>query len=145
MPVAIAKFERFFRSAAELDVDKSDLDRYDEFVNDKVDDLLIRAGANAKANGRDVIAPQDLPITKGLQESIHQFRKLPEYEELRPVLDGLVRRPVLDMALGEDADERLPDVAGGLSVALARSFRILDPNVKNPATAPWDRAFALFS
>ncbi|MCW2506553.1 MAG: hypothetical protein JWO79_4837 [Actinomycetia bacterium] len=145
MPVAIARFERFFRSAAGLDVDKSDLNRYDEFVNDKVSDLLIRAEANAKANGRDVIAPQDLPITKGLQESIHQFRRLGEYGELRPILDGLVRRPVLDLALGEDADQRLPDVAGGLSVALAQSFRILDPDVKNPATEHWDRAFALFS
>jgi hypothetical protein len=145
MPVAISKFERFFRAAAQLDVDKSDLDRYGEFVNDKVYDLLLLAQGNAKANDRDVILWRDLPLTKGLQENMHEFRRLDEYDELRPVLDELTRRPALDMALGEEADERLPELSGGLSVALARSFRIVDPDVKNPRSEHWDRAFALFS
>jgi hypothetical protein len=38
----------------------------------------------------------------------------------------------------------LHDVFGGISVALARSFRLLDPDVKNPSTQHWDRAFDLF-
>ena len=76
--MAIAKFERFFRLAAGLDVDKSDLKRYSDFVNDKLYDLLLRAQAAAKANGRDVIEPHDLPITKGLQERIHEFRRIDE-------------------------------------------------------------------
>ena len=62
----ISRFERLFRVAAELDVDKSDLKRYNDFVNQKVYDLLLRGEANAKANHRDIIAPFDLPITKGL-------------------------------------------------------------------------------
>jgi hypothetical protein len=39
---------------------------------------------------------------------------------------------------------RLPDVVGGLSVALARTFKILDPDVKNPQTSHWERAFQVF-
>ena len=69
MPVmAISKFERFFRLAASLDVDKSDIKRYADFVNQKIYDLLLMGAATAKANDRDVIQPWDLPMTKGLQE-----------------------------------------------------------------------------
>jgi hypothetical protein len=39
----------------------------------------------------------------------------------------------------------LPEVFGGLSVALARSFRVIDPTVSNPSTRHWDRVFTLFA
>ena len=71
------KFERFFRLAASLDIGKQDVKRYTDFVNHKIHDLLLRAEATAKANGRDVVDPQDLPITKGLQECIPCVRKAP--------------------------------------------------------------------
>ena len=35
----------------------------------------------------------------------------------------------------------LAEVFGGISVALARSFRIVDPRVTNPSSEHWDRAF----
>jgi hypothetical protein len=41
-------------------------------------------------------------------------------------------------------ESRLPEVVGGLSVALARSFKVVDPGLKNPQTIQWERAFALF-
>jgi hypothetical protein len=53
----IAKFERFFRLAAGLDVDKADIKRYDDFVNHKLHDLLIRGEAAAKANGAILSSP----------------------------------------------------------------------------------------
>ena len=40
---------------------------------------------------------------------------------------------------------RLPEVAGGLSMALAESFSIVDPDVANPQTWQWERVFRLFS
>jgi hypothetical protein len=145
MPVlAIERFERFFRAAASLDVDKSDLKRYGDFVDKKVYDLLLIAQATAKANSRDVIAPQDIPVTKGLQERVHEFRRLDEEIELRPILDALTARPPLDLALGDDTERRLPDIVGGLSVALARIFKIMDPELKNPQTAHWERALRTF-
>ncbi len=146
MPVvAIDRFERFFRAAASLDVDKSDLKRYGDFVDEKVYDLLLIAQAKAKANGRDVIAAYDVPVTKGLQECVHEFRKLDVEIELRPILDALTARPPLDLALGEDAERSLPGVVGGLSVALARTFKIMDPEVKNPRTEHWERALRTFN
>lgn len=140
----ISKFERFFRLAASLDVDKDDLRRFDEFVNDKIYDLLLRGVANAKANGRDVIEPQDVPITKGLQESIHAFEAIDEEVSLDAILEQLTRRPPLDVVYSDETEARLPQIAGGLGVALARTFRILDENLKNPQTQQWDRATRVF-
>ena len=142
--MAIAKFERFFRLAASLDVDKSDLKRYSDFVNDKIYDLLLRAQAAAKANGRDVIEPYDLPITKGLQERIHEFRRIDEQIELQPILDQLAARPPLDLAYSEETEARFPEIAGGISVALAHSFKVIDPDLKNPQTKHWECALRIF-
>ena len=142
--MAIAKFERFFRVAAGLDVDKSDLKRYSDFVNAKIYDLLHRGQAAAKANGRVIIEPFDPPITKGLQEQIHAFRNIEEQIELKPILDHLAARPPLDLAYSEETEARLPEIAGGISVALARTFKILDPELKNPQSEHWERSQRIF-
>jgi hypothetical protein len=145
MPVfGVAKFERFFRAAAELDVDKNDLKRYSDFVERKLYDLLLIGQATAGANARDIVEPWDLPITKGLQESMHAFRKLDEGIELEPILGRLAAYPPLDRALSEETEARLPAVVGGLSVALARTFRVIDPDTKNPQSQHWERVFHVF-
>jgi uncharacterized protein DUF1931 len=140
----IARFERFFRRSAGLDVDKEDLRRYGDFVHRKTSDLLLRAEANAKANGRDVIQSFDLPITKGLQESIHAYRRMRDELEIEPSLRDLVRLPPSDLAYGEEVDTRLPEIIGGLSYALACTFKIVSPELKNPQTRHWEMAFKLF-
>jgi hypothetical protein len=146
MPVmAVSKFERFFRLAASLDVDKSDIKRYADFVNQKIYDLLLMGVATAKANDRDVIQPWDLPMTKGLQENIHAFRKLDTETGLEDVLERLAALPPLELALADETEVRLPQIAGGLSLCLAQAFTIVDPNVKNPQTIQWERVFRLFN
>ena len=142
--MSVAKFERFFRIAAGLDVDKQDLKRCSDFINHKIYDLLIQAEAAARANGRVSIEPFDLPTTKGLQESIHQFRKIDEQIELRPILDQITLQPPLNLAYGEETEGRLPEVVGGLSLALARAFKIIDGHLKNPQTEHWQRCFRIF-
>lgn len=142
--MAVPRFEHFFRSAAGLDVDKDDLRRYGDFVNDKLYDLLVIGEAHAKANRRDIIEPWDLPISKGLQESIHRFRRLDEDIELKPILEQLAALPPLDLSLGEETVGRLPEIVGGLSMALAQAFKIVEPDVKNPATEQWERTIRVF-
>ena len=72
MPVmGFTKFERFFRAAGGVSVDRDDIKRYLDFVKDALYDLLLIGQATAKANVREVILPWDLPVTKGLQESVH--------------------------------------------------------------------------
>jgi hypothetical protein len=117
---------------------------YSDFINRKVYDLLVPGEAAAKANDRVFIEPFDLPITKGLQESIHEFRKMDEQIELQPILAHLTPRPPHDLAYGEDTESRLPEVVGGLSEALARTFKIIDGNLKNPAIRHWQQYFRIF-
>ena len=142
--MAVARFERFFRLAAGIDVDKGDLERYDDFINDRLYALLVRGAATAKANGRDVMLPWDVPITKGLQECIHAFRRIEQEVELQAILDQLARHPPLDAAYGEETSARLPEIVGGLSVALARTFKLMEPGLKNPRTDHWERASDVF-
>jgi hypothetical protein len=142
--MGVAKFERFFRAAAGLDVDRNDLKRYNDFVNRKIYDLFLIAQAAARANARDVVEPWDLPIGKGLQECIHAFRDIDEEIELQPLLDQLTAEPAVDLAATEETRARLPLIAGGLSVALARTFRILEPERHNPRAVEWEQAIALF-
>ncbi|MGZ5033835.1 MAG: DUF1931 family protein [Usitatibacter sp.] len=142
--MGISKFEHFFRRAAGLDVDKADLKRYSDFVNHKIHDLLLRAQAVAKMHGRDVILPMDLPVTKGLQESIHDYLDIDEGIELTDILEELTRLPLLDLGYSDELRAELPRIAGGISVALARTFKIMDPRLKNPQTEQWEKAFRVF-
>lgn len=137
--MSVAKFERFFREAGGLDVDKEDLRRYSDFVNDKLYDMLLRAQAVAHANIRDVIQPHDLPIGNGLQENIIRFRRMDQEIELKPILDHMANRPPLDKTLSDETEAELPNVVGGLSVAMAHMFKIIDPDLKNPHGEQWER------
>jgi hypothetical protein len=143
-PSAVARFQRLFRAAAGVDVDKNDLKRYDDFIDRKIYDLLLIGQAHAKANARDVIQSSDLPVTKKLQESIHAFRSLDEEIELRPILEELAKRPPLDLAVAEETEQALPEIAGGLTLALARAFTIIEPERRNPQTDQWVMVAALF-
>ena len=144
MPVmGVSRFQRFFRVVASLDIDENDLKRYDEFVNRKLYDLLVRGEANARANMRDVIAPHDLPITAGLQRSIHEFERLDEEIELKPILDGLTRRPPLDLEYSIETEAGLPVIAGGISVALAHTIKTVEPALEAPHSEHWERSFRI--
>jgi hypothetical protein len=142
--MSISKFEHFFRRAASLDIDKEDLRRYSDFVNHKIHDLLLRAEAVARMHTRDVILPMDLPITKGLQESIHDYGDIDTDIELTGILEQLTRLPLLDLDYSDDTRAELPRIAGGISVALARTLKIIDPQLKNPRTEHWEKAFRVF-
>ena len=143
-PSGIPAFERFFRSVASITIHKNDVRRFREFVDEQIDDIAIAGRNSAKWNGRDVVVPQDLPITKGVQERMREFDKLEEAEEIRELLRQVVRQPPGDVTFAEDTERLLPELFGGLSIALARSFRVVDPKVSNPSTEHWDRVFTLF-
>src|SRR6478752_675448 len=117
----IPEVKRFFREAGDVDVDKSDIARFRAFVDEKIDDIAVSARDTARWNGRDVIARQDLPITKGLQERMREFARMDEAAQLRTWLQGSLRRPPDEVTFGEDTEDTLVEVFGGISVALARS------------------------
>jgi hypothetical protein len=145
MPVmGFTKFERFFRAAGGVSVDRDDIKRYLDFVNDAIYDLLLIGQATAKANVRDIIEPWDLPVTKGLQQSTHAFRRIEEEIELEPILESLTAHPPLDYALSDVTQARLPELFGGISVALARTFKLVDADMKAVHSEEWERAFSVF-
>jgi Domain of unknown function (DUF1931) len=138
------QIEHFFRAAAGLDVAKEDIKRYFEFVDQKIADLLLIAQRSAKANDRIRVEPRDLPITKGLQESIYAFEAVDVEIGLGRILDRAVPEPPIDLAYSDEIEARLASIAGGLSFAVARTFRVIDPQSRHPATEQWERAFQIF-
>ena len=143
--MAVPRFQRLFRRTAAIGVDKMDLRRYSEFVNRKLYDLLVVGERAARLNGRSAIEPFDLPITQGLQKCIEQFQALDDEVELDPILDQLAARPPLNLSYGDELEALFPAIVGGLSVALAQSFKIIDPTLKNPSTEHWQRSFQIFN
>lgn len=131
--MAVSRFERYFRSPAGLDVDKADLRRYSAFVNQKLYDLLVIGEAHAKANVRDVIELWDLPIIKGLQESIHRFRELDEEIELQPILEQLAALPPLGLS-DRRGDHRA--AAGDRRRAVIRAGANLQDHRPEPQKSP---------
>ena len=79
-----------------------------------------------------------------MQENVHRFKEIDETIELRPILDRLIARPPLDLDLSEETEAELSAVGGGLSIALARTFKIIDPHLKNPQARHWERSFQIF-
>lgn len=141
----VSKFERLFRLSSGLDVDKSDLKRLNDFINEKIRDLLLIAQDTAKANDRDIIYPWDLPLTKGIEECISRYVKFNEQLGLNPILNGLTNAPMLDAQYGISFEEDLSNVAGAIIVSLADVFKAIDPELKNPQTEDWDRVLRLYS
>jgi hypothetical protein len=67
--VGTTKLELLFRRAAGLDLDKDDLKRLSDFVNQKVYDLLLIGQAVAKANNRDMIERGICRFRKGCRSA----------------------------------------------------------------------------
>ncbi len=60
----IHQIEHLFRKAAGVDIDKSDVKRYYDFVDHKVRDLLLLGQAVASANDRDIVEPGTFPLLR---------------------------------------------------------------------------------
>ena len=122
-------------------MDKTDLKRCSDFVHRKAYDLLLMSQAAAKFNLRDVIEFWDLPITKGLQESIHGFTKLDEQIELAAAAarSRVRRRDPFEATVGvwwterrarallqnrRSASQKSPDAALGDHLQVVRSAAV---------------------
>jgi hypothetical protein len=136
---AVPKLDRFFRRAANVSIDKDDLLRSEEFLYEKLYAMLLIGQARAKADNREVLEPWDLPVTRGLQDRVHDYRMLGAEVELDPILEFLATRPPLDVVLSQEAENRLVPLVGGLSFALARAFVIIDPRISQVTTPDWER------
>ncbi|WP_457603226.1 DUF1931 family protein [Nitratifractor sp.] len=124
--IGYTKLEALFRKAASLDLDKGHAKEITDIVEKKLVDLLLAGERNANLNGRDVIWEGDLPITKGLQETIIAFKKLEEAIDIQDVLNYLTTIPPLKYPLDAELEAKLPEITGALLVVLARIIKEID-------------------
>ena len=123
--IGFHKLEELFRKGASLDIKKGHAKDVTDIVEQKLYDLLLMGQKAAKYNGRDVIWKYDLPITKGLEETINEFKKLEQELELQDILDRLATHPPL-LELEVELEKALPEIVGGLTLVLARIMKKLD-------------------
>jgi hypothetical protein len=126
--VGFTKLEALFRKAASLDIKKGHAKEITDIVEKKLVDLLIAGERNASMNGRDVIMESDIPVTKGLQETMIAFRKLEEEVDLQDVLNTLTTFPPLKYPYAADLEEKLPEITGALLVVMAKIMKEIDDN-----------------
>jgi len=124
--VGFTKLEALFRKAASLDIHKEHAKEITDFVGKKVYDLLLAAEFSTNMNGRDVIWESDLPITKGFQEAIIEFRKLEEELPIEDIIEQLTHYPVLKYELSPEVEAKLPEITGTMLVIMAKVMRHLD-------------------
>lgn len=139
----MSKLEQLVRDSG-LEVDKPDVARLRAFVYQKVYDLLLAATVQARANNRQLFEPSDLPITRGLQLLINDFKMLHTAINLGPLLEKLSKLPPLDLGSSASTEALLPDIIGALTLGLARAFKIIDPEMKKPAEVDWQKVEQIF-
>ncbi len=140
----VKKFEKLFRTVGSMDVDKNDIVRLNDFINKAIYRLLETGMKRAKENGRDVVWYSDLPITQGFESNIEEFRQIDEELDLSEILETIAGLPPLPLEIGEGIEKELPNIAGGITIALIKSFKVINPTKKNPQTEDWNQVTRIF-
>lgn len=143
MVMGYTRMKAFLRRSAGIDIDKSGMERLADLIGKKLNDLLVIGVRNASYNQRDIILEPDLPLTKGILERLHEFRRYEESIELQPILDHLATYPALERHMSLHVEAMLPELVGTLAMMSGQAIKIIDPKVKNPGSEPWDRVLHL--
>jgi len=136
--VGFKKLEAVFRKAAGIDLDKSKADEIIDIVEKKFHDMLLVAVEKAGYNGRDVIMEPDMPVTRGFEESLRQFKELEEEVALEDVLAYLEKIPPLKYPISADLEAKLPEYIGALMLIIARVLKEIGAERK-PSTEDIER------
>jgi hypothetical protein len=136
--VGFKKLEAVFRKAAGIDLDKSKADEIIDIVEKKFHDMLLVAVEKAGYNGRDVIMEPDMPVTRGFEESLRQFKELEEEVSLEDVLAYLEKIPPLKYPISADLEAKLPEYIGALMLIIARVLKEIGAERK-PSTEDIER------
>jgi hypothetical protein len=136
--VGFKKLEAVFRKAAGIDLDKSKADEIIDIVEKKFHDMLLVAVEKAGYNGRDVIMEPDMPVTRGFEESLRQFKELEEEVSLEDVLAYLEKIPPLKYPISADLEAKLPEYIGALMLIIARVLKEVGAE-RRPSTEDIER------
>jgi len=144
MVMGIKQFQRLFHEAAGLTVDKTDVKRLSDFVGERLRNLLILGQVTANINCRDIIDYPDIPITAGLQEAIRDFKEYDEQLALSSILEQQATLPPLKLGISEMLERKIPELVGGITVSLARVFKVVNPDLKNPGSREWEQVNEIY-
>ncbi len=127
MIVKYSQLEALFRRSVGMDLTENKAREILPFVQKKLHDLLVIGERNAGYNDRDVIWLSDLPMTKGLLNSIRKFQELEMEEQidLQYILDYLATQPALKYPLEAELEAELPNIVGGLLLTFARTLFVI--------------------
>jgi hypothetical protein len=123
--IGFHRLEELFRKGAGLDIKKGHAKDITDVVEKKLYDLLLMGQVTAKYNARDIIWKYDLPITKGLEQTIDEFKKLEQDIELKDILDTLATYPAT-YELEIELERSLVEIVGGLLLVLAKTMKALN-------------------
>ncbi len=123
--VGFHRLEELFRKGAGLDVKKGHVKDITDIVEQKLYDLLLMGQVTASYNGRDIIYKYDLPITKGLEETIDEFKKLEQEIKVEDIVEALTHYPSL-VEMEIELEKELPNITGGLLLALAKVMKEIE-------------------
>jgi hypothetical protein len=124
---------------SDVKLDKSDLQRLSDLVDDKLYDLLLIGVQHASYNNRDVIMEPDLPLTRGLRESMQDFELYEEEVRIEPILEQLATYPQLEREPSQEVVDLLPQIVGTLIMVTTQLMTVVDPDISNPDSETWDR------
>lgn len=144
MVMGIKQFQRLFRNAAQLNIDKNDVKRLSDFVGERLRNLLILGQVTANINGRDIIDYPDIPITSGLQEAIRDFKEYDEQLALSSILEQQATLPPLKLGISDMLEKKIPELVGGITISLARVFKVINPELKNPGSREWEQVNEIY-
>ncbi len=144
MVMGIKQFQRLFRDAAHLGIDKNDVKRLSDFVGKRLRNLLVLGQVAASVNGRDIIDYHDIPITAGLQQAIRDFKEFDEQLALSSILEQQATLPPLKLGVSSMVEKKIPDIVGGITVSLAGVFKTVNPELKNPGSREWEQVEEIY-
>ena len=144
MVMGVKQLQRLFRQVSGLEIDKSDVKRLNDFIGNRLRTLLLQGQVAASINGRDIIDYQDIPITIGLQQAIREFIDKDEELSLVKILRQQTTLPPLRMAITDLLEKKLPELVGGITVGLAKVFRVVNEEIKNPGSREWDQVEEIY-
>ncbi|RTZ98163.1 MAG: hypothetical protein DSY90_05125 [Deltaproteobacteria bacterium] len=144
MVMGVKQLQRLFRQVSGLEIDKSDVKRLNDFIGNRLRTLLLQGQVAASINGRDIIDYQDIPITIGLQQAIREFIDRDEKLSLAKILRQQATLPPLRMDITDLLEKKLPELVGGITVGLAKVFRVVNKEIKNPGSREWDQVEEIY-
>lgn len=142
--VGLSRLEALYRTFVGLDLDKGRAKRILEIATLKLEDLFRESQERAWARGSDTVEWSDLPITRGLRQTIELYRR--ERERLNdprldmsPIVERL-EQEIRGLVIGESVRENLQDLTATMLLLVGFVIKKVDPKARKPSVDDIERA-----